>query len=599
MAERQPDVTAEHQSPGALDYRLLAVEDNTADARYLELILREDAWLGSFELQRVPRLGDALQALSEGSYHAVLLDLGLPDISGVNAVAEIVRHAPETPVVVLSGSMNEHLALEVVDAGAQDFLLKGHDDARAISRAVCFAIRRKQAELRLRRLAQFDQLTGLPNRSLFNERLDQALARARRRNSLMAVMFMDLDKFKIVNDQMGHQAGDSLLRQVGERVSARLRSTDTLARLGGDEFAIILEDLSSRQAASVAAGDILETFSTSFDLEDGVLQTTGSLGVAVYPSAGQDAATLLANADAAMYAAKATGSGQFCVYSESMGREARAQNELEQRMHQAIERRELVLHFQPVFDLSSGRIVSVESLVRWAPEADGELLPPGQFIPLAEQTGLIIPIGEWTLYESCRQARIWREESGYEQPISVNVSARQFQHPHFIDTLRDILRETALPASRLTLELSEKCLLRQPETSRALIDELASFGVGISVDNFGTGYCSLSFLKDLRATSLKIDQSFVRDLDAPVSKRLVTAMIDLAHTLQLGVIAEGVESQAQLDRLRELGAQAAQGYFLASPDTAVVFSELYRRNTDHATPAAADNPPRDIPSHVA
>ena len=547
---------------------ILLVEDNRADARYLEIVLREKVWLQSFHLHHVTSMDDAVAALAERSYDAVLLDLGLPDVSGAATVSEMMRHTPELPIVVLSGSMDPRLAQEVVEAGAQDFLIKGEDGANLVARAVSFALRRKRAELRLKHLAHFDELTGLPNRSLFAERLDRGLLRARRHSSRLAVMFVDLDRFKHINDTLGHPVGDQVLSAVGHRIKDALRSSDTVARIGGDEFAVVLEDIKDASGAAAAAQHVFANLVAPVPADGNEIHASGSIGIALYPDSGADANTLLHHADLAMYAAKAMGPGHFQIFGDDLDHAARRRIEYERRLRRALDHHEFELHYQPQFRRDAASVDGFEALVRWDPLGDGVLTMPGEFIPEAEHCGVIVPLGEWILHEACAEMQRWNRVSNWEQRVSVNVSARQLEHPAFVETLDHVLTDTGLSATQLEIELTESSLLRDADSSRELLSAIRGRGIGIALDDFGTGYCSLSYLKDLPVQRIKIDRSFVSELGRDVNVTLVKAIVEMAHALELSVVAEGVETAPQLEQLRQLGVDLFQGFLMARPTNA-------------------------------
>jgi diguanylate cyclase (GGDEF)-like protein/PAS domain S-box-containing protein len=425
---------------------------------------------------------------------------------------------------------------------------------------------RKALEGLLRRQAFHDALTGLPNRALFMDRLEHALARAAPRSASVAVLFADLDGFKYVNDSLGHQAGDRLLGAVARRLAGCARPEDTVARLGGDEFAVLLEEASDDTAVGLAQR-LVECLQAPFPVSDKQLTISASIGVALHrPSAGEPA-DLLREADIAMYRAKGAGKGRYQVFDARMGHGRLARVDREGQLRLALERGQFELRYQPQVRLSSGRIEAVEALVRWAHPWRG-LLAPTEFVPLAEETGLILPIGRWALRAACARARAWRDgqKSGPPLLVSVNLSARQLADPGFVRYVAGTLREAGLEPEALQLELTESAVMEDGDSTTATIRGLRALGVRLAVDDFGTGYSSLSHLRYLPADTLKIDKGFVEGLGRePRDTALVGSIVELAHALGMGVVAEGVETPEQLARLRALGCDLGQGHIFAPP----------------------------------
>ncbi|HZW24547.1 MAG TPA: EAL domain-containing protein [Gallionella sp.] len=432
------------------------------------------------------------------------------------------------------------------------------------------------AERKLEFLAHHDMLTGLPNRVLLRDRFEQAVAQADRDHSGVAVLFLDLDNFKQVNDTLGHNFGDQLLVKVVERLRGCLRDSDTISRQGGDEFIVLLPHLNDLGVIGGIAQHIVETFSEPFEIDNYAINTTFSVGISLYPLDSRQYDTLLRNADTALYQAKDSGRNTYRYFSEKMNLDAQEQLHLQGQLRSALKNQEFLLHYQPQIDIAGERIVGVEALVRWQHPELG-LIPPGRFIPLAERSGLIIPIGEWVLQEACRQAQAWREQ-GRPLVMAVNLSALQFKRGTLVDTVTQVLRQSGLPAELLELELTESILLQDIDIAIRTLHSLKDMGVKLSIDDFGTGYSSLSYLKRLAVDKLKIDQSFVRDLTEDVdSAAIVRAIIQLGHTMQLKVIAEGVEKDEQLAFLRNYGCDEVQGYLYSRPVPAAEFVKLLER----------------------
>jgi diguanylate cyclase (GGDEF)-like protein/PAS domain S-box-containing protein len=423
-----------------------------------------------------------------------------------------------------------------------------------------------EKEEKLNFLAYYDELTGLCNRSVLVQRLKQEITYANRRNRRAAVLFIDLDNFKWVNDTLGHSAGDTLLAMVASRLLAAVREQDTVARLGGDEFVMVLADQEPGDNLSAAVERILTAVSRPVQFDSGEVDVSCSIGVSLYPDDGMDAETLIKNADVAMYRAKELGRNNFQFFERQMNVRVNERVDLQRRLKAAVEGAEFFLHYQPQFSLRTGAIVAAEALVRWT---DGVLgaVPPDRFIPLAEDTGLMGPLGEWILREACAQMKAWLDADIGLQRIAINLSARQLRGMHFAARVETILQEVGLPAHRLEVELTENVLMQQGDSALATLHALKSMGVALTIDDFGTGYSSLSFLKHFPVSRLKIDRAFVRDIatdahDAAIARGIIA----LAHSVGLGVVAEGVESEEQLRVLRHGDCDEAQGHFLAAAD---------------------------------
>ncbi len=432
---------------------------------------------------------------------------------------------------------------------------------------------RKRAEERIRHQATHDALTSLPNRTLLMDRLDHAIARAARNRGGLAVVYADVDHFKRVNDALGHAAGDRLLRIVGERLRACVRDEDTVARVGGDEFVIALEDVAGAEAVGAIAHKILEIVALPVDVDGHRLHVGVSLGISLYPEDGQDAETLLKNADHSLYLAKDRGRHTYQLCTPELNRRSMERLQLEKELRRALERRELVVHYQPEFQVKGGALIGAEALVRWQhPEAG--LLLPERFISLAEDTRLILPIGEWVLRSACRQAAAWRAAGMSGLRLAVNLSGLQFQQQDLPLLIRSALEDAGAPPDAIEIEITETVAMRDAAAARALMRELRGLGVRIAIDDFGTGYSSLAALERFPIQTLKIDQSFVAGIDVAGESALVTAIITMAHSLDLDVVAEGVETASQLAFLESRKCDSVQGYYLGAPVPAEDFALL-------------------------
>jgi len=455
--------------------------------------------------------------------------------------------------------------------------------SRSIGSQVGQFLARRKAEERVLRLAHFDDLTGLPNRSTFNQRLHHALAQAQRHTKPLAVLFIDLDRFKIINDTLGHDAGDRVLRQVARRFGECLRESDTVARLGGDEFVVLIEELPDPVHVTAIAQKILAAVAAPFVLEAQEFQITASIGISTYPDDSVDMQNLLKNADIAMYRAKEQGKNNYQFYSAQMNVHSVERLTLESALRRAVERHEFELHYQAKIDMESGRITGMEALVRWNPP-DKPSVQPAQFITLAEETGLIVPIGDWVLKTACAHNKSWQDRGLPPLRMAVNLSARQFAHEKLLHDVARVLKETGLDPATLEFEITESMVMHNPEHAVKLLNELKAKGIHLSIDDFGTGYSSLSYLKRFPIDSVKIDGSFIRDIPGdPDDAAITQAIIAMAHGLRLTVIAEGVETPEQVRFLRDHGCDEIQGYYFSKP---LPENEFVRLLQDSVAPSA-------------
>ena len=425
-------------------------------------------------------------------------------------------------------------------------------------------IKRYEAELEYR--ANYDTLTGLANKNLFHDRLDHAVSFTERFHRRFALLYLDLDRFKIVNDSLGHESGDLLLKMVATRLKGCVRESDTLARLGGDEFAVVLHEIGHVSAISAVARKILTTVEKPCDIGGQEVFTSASIGVAIFPDDGRDRDTLLKNADTAMYRAKQAGRDQVCFYTHDLNAGALERLQLEADLRRALASEQFELHYQPRVDVASGRITSVEALIRWR-RAGGELIAPGRFIPIAEETGLIVPIGELVLHTACAQMRRWRDAGHTGMHVAVNLSPRQFRQTDIASSIAAILAEYGLDCRYLELEITESLAMYDPENTRRILEQLSALGVSHAIDDFGTGYSSLAYLKRFPIDYLKIDRSFVQGVPGDEDDvKIVRAILALGKGLGLTVIAEGVETEAQRAFLRAEGCDEMQGYLHSKPN---------------------------------
>jgi len=532
---------------------------------------------------------EALACLKTIDFNLVVSDIDLGVSSGLSLVPRILEQSPETVVIMISGQQSIESAIEAMRVGAFDYITKPFD-FRHVQAAVKrglehhrLLVGKRQHENHLEELVQqrtaeiehlafHDRLTDLPNRFLFADRAEQAIAVAQRDQHLLAVLLVSLDRLRQITDTLGHAAGDIILGQAAARLRTCIGDGDTVARFEGDEFAILRTPLSQAADAAESAAAISEALKPPFRLGEQDVYVTASIGISVFPSNGQDIATILNNAGAALERARKSGGNNYRFYAAAMNAQAVKRLALETSLREALEKDEFIVHYQPVINLATDAVVGVEALVRWHHPEFG-ILPPARFIGLAEETGLIIDIGENVLRRACRQTLDW-EANGYGRlRMAVNISARHFQQKSFLERVVSILEETGLDANRLELELTETSIMENAAAAAELLGQLRELGVRIAIDDFGTGYSSLSYLKRLPIDTVKLDRSFVGGATTdPNDAALVMAIITLAHNLKLKVIAEGIETEEQKTFLRLLRCNEGQGYLFGKPMPADVFA---------------------------
>jgi diguanylate cyclase len=557
---------------------------------------------------------EALDAFLRERPDLVFLDVEMPGMTGLEVCREI-RQLPEgesVPIMIVTGSDDRQSIDQGFEAGATQYKTKPVNWS-LLGRDVQYMLRASQAfnevrdkEERLSQLAFYDPLTNLPNRRSFNEQLNRILREARRHEKQAALMFIDLDHFKRINDSIGHDRGDNLLIEIANRLTRELRENDAvnylsdatiadrddpelnpeIARLGGDEFTVVLSDLPGTSEVELVAQRILGSLSRPIALESVNPVVTPSIGIALFPRDGNDPDTLVRNADTAMYVAKAEGRACYRFYDEDMNARAIETLKLEEELRAALANDELQLHYQPQVDTISGQIVGVEALVRWLHPERG-WISPGEFIPIAERTGQIIELGQWIMAEAAKHCRDWDRQGLPEFRIGINISPLQFNQQNMVEQVREFLDTSSLPPERLELELTESAIMTDAETNIAKLAELKALGLDLAVDDFGTGYSSLSYLKRFPIDTLKIDQSFVADLDSPDGPAIIDAILALAKTLKLRVIAEGIETEQQLEHLVERQCAVLQGFYFSRPIPVDQVADLVRRNYAPAVRAAA------------
>jgi diguanylate cyclase (GGDEF)-like protein len=586
--------------------RVLIIDDEP----HIRNILFE-ALKANYDCQSAASAEEGLEILKNGTYSLVISDINMKGITGLEMVPEILAVAPDTVVIIMSGAQTMENAVGALRVGAFDYLMKPFD-LRLVQAAVRRGVEhyqlrvskrqyemhleekvqertaallnttrqleteiaeRNRAEERLNYLAYHDLLTELPNRVLFQDRLGQALSAAKRENQLMAVFLLSIDRFKDVSETLGSACADKFILEVAERLAKTMREGDTLAYWGNDEFAFLFNQLATSEDAIHISQRLQATLESGFTLGAEEIYPTASIGIALHPLNGQDQATLMKNAAAALAQAKQQGGNNYQFYTAEMNARARRRFSLESNLRRAIEREEFVIHFQPKVDINNWQIAGAEALIRWNHPEKG-LVSPVEFIPLAEESGLIGPIGEWVLRDLCSKLREWTR-SAPALAVSMNISARQLQDPNFFSIVMSTLDESGVEPRNLELELTESSIMTNLDSGIRTLSALQNAGVGISIDDFGTGFSSLSHLKRLPIDILKIDRSFVHDASTdPDDAALVMAIISLAHNLRLKVVAEGVEREEQLRFLHLLRCDEIQGYLFSKPLPAADFEQL-------------------------
>jgi diguanylate cyclase len=544
--------------------RILLVDDDEDDY-ILTKDLLADVFGRALQLEWVRSWRAAIDRVAAAQHDIYLVDYRLDERDGL----ELVRHAVElgarAPFILLTGQGSREIDLEAMRAGATDYLVKSEITAPLLDRAIRYSIERNRAERRLAELAQLDQLTGLANRYLFREHLGRSLARADRYGHAIALLLLDLDRFKTINDMHGHEVGDQLLVAIARRLQQCVRACDLVARLGGDEFVVIVDGFAAPEVVGHCAQRILQVIKEPVELGRWQVHTGASIGIAIYPADAPGLEELVVSADAAMYLAKERGGDRYQFYTAEMRERASRRLELENGLRRALERDEFVLHYQPQVDLRSGRVASMEALIRWQHPRYG-LIGPDDFVHIAEASSLIEPLGAWVLREVCRQLKEWQAAGFPEVRIAVNFSARQFRDVDLVRNVLDVLEEHALASCFLEIEITETEILKNPAQVKSLLQDFADLGIAISLDDFGTGCSSLNHLRSFPGASIKIDQSFIKNLcREPHDAAIVRSLIVMAHNIGLKVVAEGVETLEQLEFLRDQDCDMLQGFAIARP----------------------------------
>jgi diguanylate cyclase (GGDEF)-like protein len=555
--------------------KILLIEDNPTDADFLRVSLKRSR-ADDIELTHLCTLKEGTIALRKDEFDVVLLDMGLPDGNGMDCVEAVQEANSDVPIVVLSGQDDEDFAVSILNKGVQDYLVKWEGKGRVILRSIRYAVERKRAELRLNYLAQYDGLTGLPNRQFLPGHLNAAIARAKRATTKVALFYMDLNNFKAINDLLTHEFGDVLLKEIAERLCIHTRGGDALCRLGGDEFAIIVEGLSRAADADSIARNLMNSLLDPFTINGKEVVVTVSVGITVFPDDSEDIQILLKNADIAMYKAKESGQNEFKFFTENMQDDIIERNKLQDDLQEALQAEQFSVVFLPKVHMHTHQLLGLEALIRWDHPTRGELLPE-DFIPAAEESGYILPIGYWVFTTACQAIKSWKEQDVKIVPVSVNISVKQFQQEDFVEKVAGILEANGIEPELIELEMTEGLLMGDIEVSLQRLNALKEMGLKIAIDDFGTGISCLAYLQKFPIDILKIDKSFVDEvtLDAD-SDHICRAIISLAKSLSMISVAEGVETERQLEFLNENGCDMAQGYLFGHPAVEKDTVELLR-----------------------
>jgi len=529
------------------------------------LLLRHILTSENYDVTEASSGMEAIELCREFTFDLAIFDLVMPDVDGITACKEITFQTSNPPPVLIITSLDDDASVNrAFEAGAIDYITKPINWS-VFKQRVKRIVESEKNRKKVKRLEFHDSLTGLPNRTLLLDRLESATLRAQRNNTLLALLMVDIDNLKLINETLGHHNGDKVILSVANRLSKAIRNTDTLSRSGGDEFNLIIENIQQLEDVGLMAAKFSRTIEHNMTIMDQDIHIKASIGISIYPQDGKDIGSLLSNADSALYRAKDQGGNIYEFYSPELGRKARRRLELENNLRRALENNELIVYYQPKVDLITDEAYGMEALVRWNHPEQG-IISPDEFIPIAEETGLIIQLGQQVIEKACKQFKQWQDIKLPVTNISINVSARQFKEQDLVTLLQDVLNENQLDATHIELELTESTLLKNEDKAESILNQLHNMGIKISIDDFGTGYASLAYLKRLPIDILKIDKSFTDGiLHDPDDIAIVNAIYGLAKGFELRLVAEGIETQGQLEKIRDLGVDYGQGYFWSPP----------------------------------
>lgn len=552
---------------------ILIADDDPSILLLLRHILTED----HYDVTEARSGLEAIELCREFKYDLAILDFVMPDVDGITACKEITFQTSNPPPVLIVTSLDDDASVNLAfSSGAVDYITKPINWS-VFKQRVKRIVDGEQNRQKVRRLEYHDALTGLPNRSLLLDRLESATLRAQRNKSMVALLMIDIDNLKLINEALGHHNGDKIILSVAAHLTNAIRDTDTLSRSGGDEFNLVIENISSLHDIGVMAEKFSRIIDHKMTIQDQEIHVKASIGVSVYPQDGTDIGSLLSNADAALYRAKEKGGNAYEFYSPEISKQANRRLSLENNLRKAIEDDQLVVYYQPKVDLSTGVASGMEALVRWNHPEQG-IIPPDEFIPIAEETGLIKQLGQQVIEKSCEQFKKWLDAGVPVTNISINVSAKQFREQDLVGILKNTLQKNQLDAKYIELELTESTLLKNEDNAECILKKLHDMGITISIDDFGTGYASLAYLKRLPIDILKIDRTFTDGiLHDPDDIAIVNAIYGLARGFGLKLVAEGIETYDQLAKLTEMGVDYGQGYFWSPPLPAEKYLELLKR----------------------